>query len=179
MIKIHIGCGKRDFGNDWFHIDGANYPHVKSNDIYLKDFKDNSVDIIYASHLIEYFDHDEAVILLSSWYRVLKGRIRLAVPDFEAMARLYVSDPFCYPLSSFIGPLYGKMKLNNSIIYHRVCYDFESLSILLNCIGFKNVHRYDWRRTEHAHIDDHSQAYLPHMEKDKGSLISLNVEAIK
>ena len=23
-IKLHIGCGKRDFGPDWEHIDGGN-----------------------------------------------------------------------------------------------------------------------------------------------------------
>ena len=38
---------------------------------------------------------------------------------------------------------------------------------------------YDWRKTEHAKFDDHSQAYLPHFEKEEGTLISLNVESKK
>ena len=46
-------------------------------------------------------------------------------------------------------------------------------------VGFKNVERYDWRETEHAEFDDHSQAYLPHMDKENGTLISLNVECTK
>lgn len=25
MIKLNIGCGKRNFGEDWIHIDGSNY----------------------------------------------------------------------------------------------------------------------------------------------------------
>jgi hypothetical protein len=24
-MKLNIGCGKRNFGNDWIHIDGSNY----------------------------------------------------------------------------------------------------------------------------------------------------------
>jgi len=43
----------------------------------------------------------------------------------------------------------------------------------------RNIKRYNWKDTEHSKIDDHSQAYLPHMDKDNGTLISLNVECIK
>ena len=49
----------------------------------------------------------------------------------------------------------------------------------LNLVGFKDIKRYDWRLTEHSNVDDFSQAYLPHMEKSNGKLMSLNVEAIK
>ena len=38
-MKVHIGCGKRNFGDDWYHIDGTSYPHVKSNDIKNIPFK--------------------------------------------------------------------------------------------------------------------------------------------
>ena len=44
--------------------------------------------------------------------------------------------------------------------------------------GFARVRRWDWRATEHAGIDDYSQAYLPHMDKENGTLVSLNLEAI-
>ena len=36
-----------------------------------------------------------------------------------------------------------------------------------------------WRETEHSQFDDHSQAYVPHMDKENGVLISLNVECNK
>ena len=47
--------------------------------------------------------------------------------------------------------------------------------------GFGNIRRYDWRETDigKAGIDDYSQAYLPHMDKENGRLIALNVEADK
>ena len=64
-------------------------------------------------------------------------------------------------------------------IYHKTIYDFDSLKKLLEDNGFNNVREWDWRQVEHGHIDDYSQAYLPHMDKENGTLISLNVEASK
>ncbi len=46
-------------------------------------------------------------------------------------------------------------------------------------VGFKDIRRYDWRETEHSDIDDFSQCYLPHMDKENGMLMHLNIEAIK
>ena len=64
-------------------------------------------------------------------------------------------------------------------IYHKTTYDFSSLEKLLVNLGFNNIRNYDWEETEHSQFDDHSQAYLPHMDKQSGTLISLNVECIK
>ena len=59
MIKINMGCGWRDFGKDWIHIDGGDYSHLDSKDIFNLPYEDNSVDLIYASHVIEYFNREE------------------------------------------------------------------------------------------------------------------------
>ena len=57
--------------------------------------------------------------------------------------------------------------------------DFVSLKKVLESCGYSSVIKYDWRETEHATFDDHSQAYIPHMDKENGTLVSLNVECIK
>ena len=64
-------------------------------------------------------------------------------------------------------------------IYHKTAYDHTSLRNLLYNVGFIAVRHWDWRKTEHSQFDDHSQAYIPHMDKENGTLISLNVEAVK
>jgi hypothetical protein len=46
-------------------------------------------------------------------------------------------------------------------------------------VGFQQVRRWDWRNTDHSQVDDYSQAYLPHLKKQNGQLMSLNLEAIK
>jgi len=175
-MKLHLGCGKRDFGEEWTHVDMADFKHIVWKDVTKLPYKDNSCDIVYASHLLEYFDRDQVLEVLKEWMRVLKpdGVLRLAVPDFEQLTNLYKSG---YSLEKILGPLYGKW--GDPAVYHRTTYDFTSLSRVLHEVGFHNVHRYDWRETEHSHIDDHSQAYMPHMDKDNGTLVSLNVECNK
>ena len=179
MIKINMGCGWRDFGEDWVHIDGGDYPHLDSKNIFNLPYEDNTVDLIYASHVIEYFNREEVKNVLNEWIRVLKpnGKLRLAVPNFEEMVKLYLNKDV--KLDNILGPLYGEMPMGEETIYHRTTYDYISLENLLTNLGMKNVQTWNWRETSHSEFDDHSQAYIPHMDKDNGKLISLNVEAIK
>jgi len=178
-MKINMGCGWRNFGPDWVHVDGGNYGHIDSKDVFLKKYENDSIDLIYASHFIEYFDHEEVLSLLRRWRETLKpqGILRLAVPDFAVCSKLYLEKK--YSIDQFLGPLYGKMKMCDQIIYHKTSYDFLSLKILLKKVGMRKIKKYDWEKTEHAIYDDHSQAYLPHMDKKNGTLISLNMECIK
>lgn len=181
MIKISAGSGKRNFGPEWTHIDAGDYPHLHSHDIVNLPFDDNSCEIVYASHVLPYFDRSEAEDVLGEWNRVLKpgGIVRISVSDFEVISKLYFSKQ--YSLDSFLGPMYGKILPDGleKPIYEKTIYDFASLKELLENQWFTNVRRWDWRTTEHAKFDDHSQAYLPHMDKERGTLISLNVEATK
>ena len=178
-MKINIGCGKRNFGKDWVHIDGVEFEHVDSKDIFIKNFKEESVELIYASHFIEYFDRIEIISLLNRWKEVLKpnGILRLAVPNFEVYAKLYIDKKIS--LDNCLGPLYGKMKMGNKAIYHKTTYDFSSLKDLLEKVGMRKIKKYNWENTDHSVFDDHSQAYFPHMEKEHGILMSLNMECIK
>ena len=169
--KLHIGCGKRDFGNEWIHIDGGKYPHVTHNNVTKLPFKDQTISVIYSSHLIAYFDRFQILDVLQEWHRVLEpgGILRVATPDFFRMIRMYNDSKI--KLDDIHGPLYGRMEMNGKCIYHKTTYDYPSLTKFLMLAGFKNVRRYDHRQTEHAVFDDHAAAYL------KEELISLNVEA--
>lgn len=180
-MKLHIGCGQRNFGSEWDHLDGGFYPHVKYKvrDLDFLPFKDNTYDLVYASHVLEYFDQEQAVKVLTEWMRVLKpgGVLRLAVPDFQAMVKLYYEQGT--PLERLVGPLYGKMAMAETTIYHKTVYDFRTLHNLLVRVGFKEPKYWNWAETEHSQFDDHSQAYLPHMDKENGTLISLNLQCNK
>lgn len=181
-MKLHLGCGKRHIlGDDWIHVDLANFPHIDyQHDIRtLPMFADNSIDLVYACHVLEYFDRQEAIEALREWRRVLRpdGVLRLSVPDFTALCGLYAATG---DLSKVIGPLYGRMEIADDVlIYHRTVYDRETLSDLLWKVGFVLIRPWNWRETEHAEVDDFSQAYYPHMDKEHGLMISLNLEAVK
>lgn len=179
-MKLSLGCGKRNFGYDWVHIDGSNYDHIYSHDIVNLPFEENSVDIIYASHVFEYFDREEAINVLNKWKRCLKpnGILRLAVPNFELYSKLYTDGKIT--LQQCLGPLYGKWKMTEQdIIYHKTTYDFESLKNVLTNNGFHNIEYWNWREVDHGIHDDHSQSYIPHMDKDNGTLMSLNIQCNK
>ena len=178
-IKINLGCGWRDFGKDWIHIDGGDYPHLDSKDIFNLPYKNNSIDLIYASHVIEYFSREEIIPILLKWKDKLKpgGIVRLAVPNFEVMSRLYQEGK--YSLDRFLGPLYGKMEMGDKTIYHKTTYDYNSLSAILHHIEFNDIRKWDFTKTEHSMHDDHSQAFLPHMDKENGIHVRLNIQCKK
>ena len=187
-IQLHLGCGAKNFGDSWVHIDGAHLPHIKSHILTNLPYEDNEVDLIYASHVLEYFDRDEGLKVLKEWNRVLKkgGVLRLAVPDFNALANivLYLDGS----LEDILGPLYGRMKMDGEYIYHKTVYNCRELYDSLDRAGFKDFYEYDWKKTPpHDKIDDCSRAYYPHCPeciktgkfKDSQVHISLNIEAVK
>ena len=179
MLNLHLGCGKR-YIPGFVHVDLADFPHIDyRHDIRtLPMFEDETVDLIYACHVLEYFDVYEVHDVLQEWHRVLKpnGTLRLAVPDFDALDFAY----HMWGLPAILGPLYGRWEVSPGVvIYHKTVYNMEDMEKLLRESGFSFVHRYDWRETIHKDYDDYSQAYLPHMQKDTGTLISLNVECKK
>lgn len=184
-IQLYLGSGKRNIPG-FIHIDLDDYPHLdyKHDIADLPMFSNNSVDLIYTSHSFEYFDRQEGEKVLREWHRVLRpgGVLRIAVPDFGAIIRVYLKYKKDIEHKGILGPLFGRMAIKtvkgDKFIYHKTTYDFNSLKKVLQLAGFKNIHRYDWEKTIHKDYDDHSQAYVPHMDKN-GILISLNLEAEK
>jgi predicted SAM-dependent methyltransferase len=176
--KLHLGCGKR-FIPGFCHIDAQAAPHV---DIVaqvedLSFIPSETIDLIYASHVLEHFGRWEFRLVLAEWRRVLKpgGVLRIAVPDFAACATLYYEHGLEDGLNGLIGLISGGQR--NPYDLHKMIFDEALLSRELLLVGFRSVRRWDWRTTEHAAIDDYSQAYIPHLNKDTGMLVSLNLEA--
>jgi len=176
-MKLHLGCGKI-FIKGFTHIDLMNYDHIDylTSIDDLSMFKDNSIELIYNCHVLEHFHRNKLKKVLKEWYRVLdkNGVLRVSVPDFEACCELYMEKK---DLSLVIGPLMGRQDYLYNIHYN--LFDFTALKKVLLDVGFKKVYKYEWSETEHADVDDYSQAYYPHMDKVNGKLMSLNVEAVK
>jgi predicted SAM-dependent methyltransferase len=179
MKKVHVGCGRVNIPG-FINVDRSNYKHVhyKRDVRDLRIFNKNSIDLIYASHVLEYFDLYEAIDTLKEWRRVLKkgGILRIAVPNFEALIKVYKKTR---NIDKIIGPLYGRIVQKKKKIYHKYVYDYKKIRFLLLKSGFKVVSKYNWKKTIHLNYDDCSQAYFPHMDKNRGILVSLNVEAKK
>ncbi len=177
LIKLHLGCGDKKL-NGYINIDIREdvNPDLVDDIGSLKNINKDSVDVIYASHVLEHFGRHEYINVLSRWYDVLKpnGVLRISVPDFESISEYYNQTK---DLPKVIGMLYGGQTYKENYHYHT--WDYLTLESDLLKLNFKSVNRYNWRDTDHSDTDDYSQAYLPHMDKERGKLMSLNIEAIK
>ena len=178
--KIHLGCGVKHL-EGWFHVDALDYDHVdhvgRVED--LSFIPDNSAQLIYACHVLEHFGRKTYMDAIAEWYRVLApgGILRLAVPDFAAAATLYLSGTLPRGIEDVRGLVTGGQR--DQYDFHGMIYDEASLGAAMKEVGFSETRLWDWRSTEHAHMDDYSQAYIPHMDKENGTLVSLNIEGVK
>lgn len=176
-IKLHLGCAEKHI-DGFINIDVRDLPGVDiiDNIITLNKFENESADLIYSSHVLEHTGRREYMSVLKRWFDVLKpgGILRIAVPDLESVFEHYHEHGDLEVLRGF---LYGGQTYAEN--YHYCGWDYNTLEKDLKKIGFTIVKPYDWRTTEHSHIDDFSQCYLPHMDKESGKLMSLNIEAIK
>ena len=181
MTKLHLGCGKRIL-DGWVHIDTSDYDHIDFNQSIsdLSMFSDSTVEEIYCSHALEYFDRDHAFDVLTEWGRVLttSGTLFIAVPDFLSLVQIYSETK---AMKNIIGPLFGRMNsgIDNKLIYHKTVYDEESLRSLMQDCGFINIERYDpieFLYQIDGEFDDHSLAFFPHMDRT-GIQLSLCLKA--
>jgi len=165
----------------YVHVDIMDAPHIDHRCFVdkLHVFANDSVALIYASHVLEHFGRYEVEGVLKEWHRVLApgGVVRIAVPDFAAVVEMYEQEGLRDGKSGLLGLVCGGQR--NEFDFHKIIFDEPFLTYLLTKTGFRDIHRWDWRNTEHAHIDDFSQSYLPHMDKQNGRLMSLNLEAMK
>jgi SAM-dependent methyltransferase len=91
---LNFGCGGT-FHPNWTNLDSSSIsPHVIEHDLRKPfPFTDGTFDAVYGSHVLEHFEPAAARNLLLECRRILKpgGIVRLAVPDLEAIVRLYLS----------------------------------------------------------------------------------------
>ena len=178
MLKLHLGSGAIDIPG-YVNVDISPHQNVTVvADLRILPFAEDCADLIYSCACIEHFGRREWRDVLKHWFSVLKpgGLLRVSTADFKAAIARYqdVGD-----LEELLGLLIGGQK--DPYDWHGMIFDYETLADGLETSGFRNVRRYDWRDTEVAElgIDDYSQAYLPHMDKECGRLMVLNLEADK
>ena len=123
-MKLHLGCGDK-YLPGYKHMDvraiGEHIDYVGNvNDLSM--FADNSIEEIYACHVLEHFGRWEVDNVLKEWYRVIGegGQLRIAVPNFEAVVEEYMQNR---DLSKVYGLLYGGQ--NYEYNFHYGTFDFR------------------------------------------------------
>lgn len=174
--KLNIGSGKKVLPG-FINLDARPFDGVYcASDARHIPYPSKTFTLLYSSHVLEHFGRHEVLPVLKEWVRVLKpgGLLRLAVPSFNAALTWYDKTGNLEDiLFVFCG---GQDDLYD---YHKCVFDKKSLTKLMEEAGLVDVVEWDWRRTEHADYDDFSHAYLPHMDFENGTLMSLNLEGRK
>lgn len=171
-LKLHLCCGeKRIPGFLGVDIRESINPDIIGSAENLWMIQDESVQEIYFCHGLEHIPMAKAKSCLSELNRVLKenGTLRLALPDFEALARLYIEGQA--RIGDVVLAIHGGQDHAHNL--HYSSWDFKSLSKSLKECGFADIRRYDARSFLPANYFDWSLHSL------YGIATSLNVECTK
>src|SRR5680860_613780 len=95
MKLLNLGCGNK-YHKDWLNIDFVSSSEFVKEHNLLNGIpiKDESVDVVYHSHILEHFSKEDGYHFIRECYRVLNkdGIIRIAVPDLEIIAKEYLKN---------------------------------------------------------------------------------------
>ncbi len=143
--KPHPNITKLNLGGGDLVMDGfTNIDRKNGKEVFpLAGVDDNSVDEIYASHVIEHFSHRKVSEVLNHWVAKLRpgGRIRIAVPNFKLIAEEYLAKkPF--NLQGFV--MGGH---DDDDDFHRCILDAESLRELMMNSKLERIGHW---KSEHA-----------------------------
>jgi SAM-dependent methyltransferase len=140
-MKLHLGCGPKRLPG-YTHVDMSPevQPDVVANADDLRMFQDASVDLVYASHLLEHFLLSRVDVVLAEWRRVLKpaGLLRVAVPDMDSMCRAITKGA---SLRFFRGAIWGGQ--DHLLNIHYSGWTSELLTAKLHQSGFCQVVHWD------------------------------------
>lgn len=187
-----------------YRMTGKTYPglHLGCSNVYIEGFAnidaykgcgcdiiagveriklaDNTVEVVYNSHVFEHIPRNTARSVIAEWYRVLKpgGKLYLCMPDIEALFRIYLDSLSDYdtPEGRYLNDMsrdivYGGQ--TSEYDFHYNGYSFPTLKALLEDVGFHDVQRFD-RKT--FTINPNRDAGFAEI---RGVPISLNIEAVK
>ena len=144
-MKLHIGG--QEVNPDWKIFDVEKRPEVDyvgdAGD--LSQFDDESIDTIYASHVLEHFYHslyNEMVFILAEWHRVLKqgGQLMISVPDLRTLSWLYSRPDLDVMTRMHIMRVMFGGQVNQYDV-HKVGFDFDILCMYLSEVGFSGCTR--------------------------------------
>jgi predicted SAM-dependent methyltransferase len=218
MIKLNLGCGSvRPKG--WINTDSslnANMQKIpfigkkiaklfnpveydSENFVYMNlnkkwNYRDNSIDVVYASHLFEHLTIASAKLFLAESYRTLKpgGVIRIVVPDLYKISKKYISEYenstyentstefIMWAINMHRDGQYGNIGFFKKLILewqgyphqHKFMYDEKSLTKLFERSNFKNIQSLTYGNS--SYIDE-----INEVEGTKESYLSVYIEAKK
>ena len=169
-MKLNIGGKEKKEGWHVLNIqkkDGADFIGDISD---LSQFKDDSIEEIYASHVFEHINQKNINKTLLGINRILKknGKFYISVPDMDILCKMFIDKTNTPQIKIHaLRMIFGGQ--TDEYDFHYFGYNFDLLNNLLKKNGFKDV-----KRVQKFSIFNDTSNYAPY-----GEPISLNLIAIK
>ena len=170
-MKLHIGGKEKKEGWSILNIqkkEGVDYLGDISD---LSQFEDNSIEEIYASHVVEHVNQKNIKKTLAGIHRVLKdsGKFYVSVPDLDVLCRIFIAK------DAPIKVKYHVMRMmfggqTDEYDFHYFGWNFEFLEEYLTIAGFKKI-----EKVKSFSLFNDTSNFAPY----SGVPISLNVIAYK
>lgn len=130
---INLNLGARETKLPGFiPIDRSN-----GQEAYPLAYPDDSVDRIYASHILEHFSHRDTVKVVQDWVRALKpgGTIKISVPDFDWIIAAYNNEVCAtLPIEAY---LFGAHSDSND--FHGAMFNRQKLTQIMEMCGLEDI----------------------------------------
>ena len=105
QVFLEFGSGAKKGINGWVTVDlrGADISYDLSKGVPLPD---NSVDVIYSSHMFEHIPYADLIVFIDECYRVLKdkGELSVCVPNAKLYIESYIKGESCIHYESAYKP---------------------------------------------------------------------------
>jgi predicted SAM-dependent methyltransferase len=134
-VVVDVGCGSRKLdgaiGLDLLPTDAADVV----GDAMTLPFATDSVDRLYAAHVVEHFSHRRQDDLVAEWTRIVKpgGTVEVRCPWLRFRALFYAVDPS----PDNVRNIYGRQDHEGN--YHKNGFSLGTLRRLLERNGLRDV----------------------------------------
>jgi predicted SAM-dependent methyltransferase len=169
-MHLHVGGKERKDGWKILNVQAGPGVDFVGDIRDLSKFGDESIEILYASHVLEHVAQAEVVPVLNGVFRALKrgGRFLVSVPDLDVLCQLYI-NPSAPPQVKWhaMRMMFGGQE--DAHDFHFVGFNEHFLRSFLAQAGFAHV-----QRVESLGIFQDTSDFRPY-----GIAISLNLIATK
>lgn len=175
-VKLNIGSFTVMFHHGWINTDIINISGFAAENQYKfipldvrqpLTFKDNTVELITSSHMLEHLTYDEGLCFLKECHRVMRSGavMRIAVPDAELLTNYYKNNQL--QILDEINLVAAQNSSQSFKLWsflfegHKIAYDWNSLKQIGNEAGFHVERRYF--NQGHPQIIKETMDFLPEL----------------
>ena len=163
--RYNLGCGLKIYENFmnvgyWSQLNSeVLYKNLNGTDntvMFNHDLRngvpalDESLELVYHSHMLEHLSYADGISFLKECFRVLKpgGKMRVLVPDIQLWINAYFqNNKFFFEQYRKYGGIDSDIYCTNGAVFmgmlhsheHKFGYDYDSLEWVLKLVGFTDI----------------------------------------